>query len=68
MSTDTLAFVRDGQAQSVSDKGQTFDLDALWPAIPGGVWPEGFAVSREQIYDASGRLTGGPQDSASGDG
>ena len=39
-----------------------FDLDEFWPAISGGSWPEGFTVSREQIYDGNGRLTGGPQD------
>lgn len=41
-----------------------FDLDEFWPAIPGGTWPKGFTVSREQIYDEFGRLTGGPQDNA----
>ncbi len=39
-----------------------FDLDGFWPAISGGSWPQGFTVSREQIYDGDGRLTGGPQD------
>ena len=39
-----------------------FDLDKDWPAIPGGSWSPGFTVGREQIYDESGRLTGGPQD------
>ena len=39
-----------------------FDLDEIWPPIPGGSWPSGFTVSRDQIYDKSGRLTGGPQD------
>ena len=39
-----------------------FDLDSLWPAISGRSWAPGFTVSREQIYDESGRLTGGPQD------
>jgi len=43
---------------------EPFDLDTFWPAIPGGVWPEGFTVSREQIYDDAGRLTGGPQENA----
>ena len=41
-----------------------FDLDEFWPAIPGGTWPTGFTVSREQIHDEFGRLTGGPQDNA----
>ena len=43
-------------------KRKEFELDKVWPAIPGGCWPPGFTVSREQIYDDSGRLTGGPQD------
>jgi len=44
--------------------GAAFDLDEVWPAIPGGSWPAGFTLSREQIYDDSGRLTGGPDDEA----
>lgn len=39
-----------------------FDVDRDWPPIPGGDWPPGFTVSREQIYDEFGRLTGGPRD------
>ena len=38
-----------------------FDIRRDWPPVPGGDWPPGFTVSREQIYDESGRLTGGPQ-------
>lgn len=45
-----------------SAQRKTFDIDKHWPAIPGGSWPEGFTVSRTQIYDESGRLTGGPQE------
>ena len=41
---------------------RNFELDRLWPVIPGGTWPPGFTASREQIYDEFGRLTGGPQD------
>ena len=44
-----------------------FDLDEFWPAIPRGTWQKGFTVTREQIYDEFGRLTGGPQVDA-GDG
>ena len=29
---------------------------------------EGFTVSREQIYDDMGRLTGGPEDDSGSDG
>ena len=36
-------------------------LDGFRPAVPGGSWPTGFTVSREQIHDEPGRLTGGPQ-------
>ncbi len=32
-------------------------LELLPPHDPGP-WPEGFTVSREQIYDDDGRLTG----------
>lgn len=55
-----------GSAPPVS--GETFDLDAFWPAIPGGAWPAGFTVNRRQIYDDQGRLTGGPQDDSAGEG
>ena len=48
-------------------RGRGFDLDSMWPAIPGGTWPPGFTVGREQIYDEAGRLTGGPQDKAGND-
>ena len=67
LETETLMFERvkdlpDGTG-AASEK-RDFDLDAIWPAIPGGSWPPGFTVSREQIYDDAGRLTGGPQDEA----
>ncbi len=48
-------------------KKQKFDLDRLFPAIDLGAWPDGFTVSREQIYDDMGRLTGGPQDDSGSD-
>ena len=41
-------------------------LEILPPHDPGS-WPQGFTVSREQIYDDMSRLTGGPED-LSGDG
>ena len=41
-------------------------LEILPPHDPGS-WPQDFTVSREQIYDDMGRLTGGPED-LSGDG
>ena len=51
---------------AVTAREKAFDLEEFWPVIPGGAWPEDFAVSREQIYDEAGRLTGGPQDEARG--
>ncbi len=65
LEAETLVFERmQGSSASLdhSTRGGKFNLDKLWPAIPGGSWPPGFSVSREQIYDESGRLTGGPQD------
>jgi len=62
---ETLVFERAdvAPAEAAAPAGRKkFDLDEFWPAISGGSWPEGFAVRREQIYDADGRLTGGPQD------
>ena len=44
--------------------GRGFDLDKIWPAIPGSSWPPGFTVSREQICDDCGRVTGGPEEEA----
>ena len=64
---ETLVFERTDAAPvgAAAPTGRKkFDLDEFWPAIPGGSWPEGFTVSREQIYDEFGRLTGGPQDDA----
>ena len=50
-----------------ADRKHAFDLDRDFPPWDPGPWPEGFTVSREQIYDDMGRLTGGPED-VSGDG
>ena len=47
--------------------GRDFDLDRDFPPWNGGPWPEGFTVSREQIYDDMGRLTGGPEDESGSD-
>ena len=44
-----------------------FSIREILPPYDPGSWPQGFTVSREQIYDDMGRLTGGPEDS-SGDG
>ena len=67
LEAETLVFERATAAPSetkTAASGKKFDLDELWPAIPGGSWPVGFTVNREQIYDEAGRLTGGPQDEA----
>lgn len=47
--------------------GRDFNLDRDFPPWNGGPWPEGFTVSREQIYDDMGRLTGGPEDESGSD-
>ena len=44
-----------------------FSIREILPPYDPGSWPQGFTVSREQIYDDMARLTGGPEDS-SGDG
>ena len=43
-----------------------FSFAEILPPYDPGPWPEGFTVSREQIHDDMGRLTGGPEN-ASGD-
>ena len=45
-----------------ADRKHAFNLDRDFPPWDPGPWPEGFTVSREQIYDDMGRLTGGPED------
>lgn len=44
-----------------------FSIREILPPHDPGPWPEGFTVSREQIYDDMGRLTGGPGDMPGGD-
>ncbi len=46
---------------------RNLNLDRDFPPWNGGPWPEGFTVSREQIYDDMGRLTGGPEDDSGSD-
>ena len=59
---ETLVFERMEPAP-IGDRPRKrrFDVRRDWPPVPGGDWPPGFTVSREQIYDESGRLTGEPQ-------
>ena len=44
-----------------------FSIREILPPHDPGSWPQDFTVSREQIHDDMGRLTGGPED-LSGDG
>ena len=63
-----MAATRDRLVREAAARGKkTFDIDRDWPVIRGGSWPPGFTVSREQIYDEFGRLTGGPQHDISED-
>ena len=65
---ETLVFARgDGSLASAGTpvRRRRFSIREILPPHNPGPWPEGFTVSREQIYDDMGRLTGGP-DNASG--
>lgn len=63
LEAETLVFERTAPAPTGgSSRKRRFDVDRDWPPVPGGGWPPGFTVGREQIYDEAGRLTGGPQD------
>ncbi|MYE11034.1 MAG: hypothetical protein F4X99_05105 [Gammaproteobacteria bacterium] len=64
LESETLVFERVGNLveEAHATYGSEFDLDEIWPAVPGGSWPPGFTVSRDKIYDDWGRLTGGPED------
>ena len=44
-----------------------FSIRDILPPHDAGPWPDGFTVSREQIYDDMGRLTGGPEDMSGDD-
>ncbi len=59
---ETLVFARspdDSRPEKPSATQRKFTLDEVLSASDLGPWPEGFTVSREQIYDDMGRLTGG---------
>ena len=65
LESETLVFERAGNVleEARATYGAEFDLDEIWPAIPGdGPWPPGFTGRRDQIYDDCGHLTGGPED------
>ena len=66
---ETLVFARsstDPTSNGPPARQRRFSIEKILPPHDPGPWPEGFTVSREQIYDDMGRLTGGPE-SASGD-
>lgn len=44
-----------------------FSIREILPPHDPGSWPQDFTVSREQIYDDMGRLTGGPEDTSGDD-
>ncbi len=67
---ETLVFSRSADAEAQPGKAgrkPAFDLDRDFPPWDPGPWPEGFTVSREQIYDDRGRLTGGPERETGGE-
>ena len=57
---------RPGSAEAPARR-RGFSIREILPPHDPGFWPQDFAVSRKQIYDDMGRLTGGPED-LSGDG
>ena len=70
LDAETLVFAHSAKAPAQlgkSGRKRAFNLDRDFPPWDPGPWPEGFTVSREQIYDDMGRLTGGPEDSSGGD-
>ena len=68
---ETLVFARSTgvplESVTTPTRRRKFSIGEILPPHDPGPWPEGFTVSREQIYDDMGRLTGGPEDT-SGDG
>lgn len=52
---ETLTFRRQGGSATQSSTRPTIDLDEVFPRHNPGPWPEGFTLSREQIYDETGR-------------
>ena len=66
LEAETLLFIREPEPAAGS-KARDWNLDRDFPARNLGPWPAGFTVSREQIYDDMGRLTGGPEDSGDSD-
>ena len=50
------------RSTATSTRQRRFYIREILPPHDPGPWPEGFTVSREQIYDDMGRLSGGPED------
>lgn len=70
LEAETLVFERPDNVPARAGRAGSrgaFDLDRDFPAVDMGPWPNGFTVSREQIYDDMGRLTGGPEGDSGGD-
>ncbi len=70
LEAETLVFARSADG-SVSveppRRGRKFSIHEILPPHDPGPWPEGVTVSREQLYDDMGRLTGGPENASSND-
>ena len=57
---ETLVFERLPDAPEPRRR-RRFSIAEILPPHDPGPWPECFTASREQIYDDTGRLTGGPE-------
>ena len=67
---ETTKFVRreaPPESAEAPARRRRFSIREILPPHDPGSWPQDFTVSREQIYDDMGRLTGGSED-LSGDG
>ncbi len=49
------------ESTAVPARQQGFSIREILPPHDPGPWPNGFTMSREQIYDDMGRLTGGSE-------
>ena len=63
LEAETLVFARGGTSlpSAGTPARRRFSIGEILPPHDPGPWPEGFTVSREQLYDDMGRLTGGPE-------
>ena len=51
-----------GVGRNACSEAERFSIREILPHTRSGSWPQDFTVSRGQIYDDMGRLTGGPED------